>query len=65
MAPCLTRPSVPMILTIASIMDADVPAMQVKFQPQAIAYPTYMQDKHIFVVETFLMKRKDILILHG
>ena len=42
----------------------DGPAMQVKFQPQG-TFPTKMKDKHIFVVGTFLMKHKDLIILHG
>ena len=36
------RPSIPMILTIVSIMGADGLAMQLKFQPQATACPTCM-----------------------
>ena len=32
----------PMTLTVVTIMGADGLAMQIKFQPQAAAYPTYM-----------------------
>ena len=61
-APCLTRPSVSMILTIANIMGADGLEMQVKFQPQGTAYPTYMYHvgQHIFLVY-----HKDLIILRG
>ena len=63
--PCLARPSVPVILTIAYIMGVDGRAIQVKFQPKGTTYPTYMQDKHIFVVGTFLMEHKNLILLHG
>ena len=65
MAPCLARPSIPVILIIANIMGVDGLAMQVKLQPQGTTYPTYMYNEHIFVVGAFLMKHEDLIILHG
>ena len=57
-APCLARPSVSMILTIANIMGVDSLAMQVQFQPQGTTYPTYMY--HVgqthTVIRTFITR---------